>query len=174
MPATSSNHDQTPLDKIALKQQEIDRHRGRFVPWIIAAFYLSFMSALISFVVIAYQHPPNEVTSNAYQKGLEYNATLDKADAQKALGWSSDITFRDNRLNFQLFDAQHHPIPDAEVRVWFIRPSMASEDRSHVLNREGTGYSVRPDLPSQGLWQVRVTAEANGHVYQAADEIEAK
>ena len=57
MPAISSSPD--------IDQAEIDRRRGRIVPWVIAAFYLTFMSSLIGFVVIAYPHPPSDVTQEA-------------------------------------------------------------------------------------------------------------
>lgn len=159
MPATSSSPD--------LNQAEIDRRRGRFVPWVIGAFYMTFMSALIGFVAIAYQHPPSDVTAEAYEKGLAYNQTLAKGAAQAGLRWQSRILYKNGRIVFVLKDGLRQPISHARVKVWFVRPADASMDRSVDLTEQKPGvYAAEAGLP-QGLWEVHVTAALQGEEYQA-------
>ena len=160
-------------DHDAAAQREIDRRRGRFVPWIIAIFYMTFMSVLIGFVVIAYRNPPSEVTPEAYEKGLAYNNTLAQAGAAAQLGWLSTITYDKDRLVFRLIDGHHQPIDLARVRVWFVHPAESAYDRSFDLRSDGNGvYSVAAPLPAKGLWTVHVTAEQMDHQYQSTTQIE--
>ncbi|MGZ3306733.1 MAG: FixH family protein [Asticcacaulis sp.] len=154
-------------------QREHDRRRGRFVPWIIAAFYLTFMTTLIGFVVIAYRNPPSEVTPEAYEKGLAYNDTLNKGLQQNALGWTSDIRLEHDRLTFRLDDAHHAGVEGAVVRAWFVHPGNASLDRSFDLHPIAPGvYAADAALPARGLWTVHVTAEQKGRQYQAVTPLE--
>lgn len=146
----------------------IDRERGKIVPWVIAAFFLSFMLPLIGFTIIAFTHKPSEVTANAYQKGLAYNATLEKAAAQAALGWTSEIRFAGKRLQFSLKDAQQAPIAGAEVKAWLVRPAEQQLDHAIPLNETAKGlYEGDMELPAKGLWSVRVTALSQGKQFQA-------
>ena len=164
MSVTSSNLD--------ADQAAIDRHRGRFVPWIIAAFYLAFMSALIGFVFIAYAHPPSEVTSEAYEKGLAYNDTLAKSAAQQALGWTSTIGYSQGRVTLTLHDSQHQPITQARAKAWFVHPDNHAMDRSFDLQGDGKGlYSAAAPLPDTGQWTVHVTAALGTDEYQSLDTV---
>jgi len=160
MPVTSSSPDPA--------QAEIDRRRGRFVPWAIGAFYMTFMSALIGFVVIAYQHPPNETTPEAYEKGLAYNETLAKGAAQAGLRWQSKIIYKDGRIIFILRDGLRQPISHAQVKAWFVRNAGAAFDRTVNLTEQKPGvYAASAALPAKGLWEVHVTAALQGEEYQA-------
>ena len=138
------------------------------MPWIIAAFYLTFMTALIGFVFIAYAHPPSEVTTEAYEKGLAYNETLAKSAAQQALGWSSTTQYNNGRVIFTLTDTQHQPIDHAQVKAWFVHPDNHAFDRSFDLQSDSKGaYSVAAPLPDDGQWAVHVTAAMGGDEYQS-------
>ena len=170
MSVTSSNPE-TAL-KAAADQAAIDRHRGRFVPWIIAAFYLTFMSALIGFVFIAYAHPPSEVTSEPYDKGLAYNDTLAKAASEQALGWLSTTKYEGGQIVFVLRDGKHQPIDDAQVKAWFVHPDNHDFDRSFDLRDNGKGvYRAAAPLPDHGQWAVHVTAAVGGDQYQSLTTI---
>jgi len=157
----------------ASAQAAIDRRRGRFVPWIIAGFYLSFMTTLIGFVVIAYRNPPSEVTADAYEKGLAYNQILAKASVEDALGWHSTVVYERDVVRFEVHDSRRRPVTGATVKAWFVHPADASSDRSVDLRPVGDGiYEASLRLPRPGLWTIHVTAEKQGRQYQAADSVE--
>jgi nitrogen fixation protein FixH len=164
MPVTSSNPE--------LSQADIDRRRGRIVPWVIAAFYVTFMAAFIGFVVIAFRNPPNEVTGEAYAKGLAYNETLTQAAEQDDLGWQSGTVYENGRVVFSLRDANHQPIAGAHVRAWLVHPAIKANDRSVELKAVSPGiYAADVVLPSKGRWTVRVTAGQGDREYQSAADI---
>jgi len=166
MPVTLSSPD-------PVLQAEIDRKRGRIVPWVIAAFYLAFMSTLVGFVVIAYQHPPSDVTQEAYEKGLDYNAAIGKGEAQARLGWTSSISVDKGVAVFVLKDAAGRGLDGAVARAWFVRPDGSALDRSVELNATGPGrYSAKVALPAAGQWEVHVTAEVKGQQYQLVQPME--
>ncbi|EGF90036.1 fixH family protein [Asticcacaulis biprosthecium C19] len=167
MPAISSNPDQT--------QAQIDRRRGRFVPWIIVAFYVAFMSGFMAFVVIAFHNPPNEYTAEAYAKGLAYNETLAKADAQAKLGWRTQAVYSKGHLDVALSDSEGRPLDGARVRAWFVHPSVKAHDRAFDLRPDGAGrYSVAADLPVEAVWKVHVTAEQGGRQFQSMIIVEGR
>jgi nitrogen fixation protein FixH len=143
-----------------LSQAEIDRRRGRFVPWVIAAFFLSFMIPLICFTVIAFRHQPSEVTPQAYEKGLAYNQTLEAAAAQKALGWQVTLSHADGRLSVLARDAKGAPLDSGQVEVWLIHPAQKALDRHLVLTPEGQGvYATAAALPSPSVWTAHITVQ---------------
>lgn len=159
--------------KIAQTEEDLaeaarNKRRGRWVPWIIALFYLSFIAVLIGFVFIAYGNPPAESTPGAYEKGLAYNETLAKAGAQAELGWQSRIDYTRGRLTFILKDHAGEPLTAATVKAWFVHPGNPADDRSFDLRDEGQGtYTAEANLPSKGVWTIHVTAEKAGRQYQA-------
>lgn len=156
-----------------LLQRERDRRRGRFVPWVIAGFYLTFMTTLIGFVVIAYRNPPSEVTAEAYEKGLAYNQTLEKASVEEALGWKSLVTYEGGVVRFELRDNRGRPVAGANVKAWFVHPDNAANDRDIDLNAAGDGvYQASVHLPQPGLWTIHVTAERQGRQYQSVTMLE--
>lgn len=156
-----------------MSQDELNRKRGRFVPWIIGLFYLTFTTALIGFVFIAYAHPPADSTEEAYDKGLAYNAILAKADAQSELGWRSSADYTRGRLTFILQDHNGQPIKAARGQAWFVRSGNPADDRSFVLHDDGDGnYFAKAPLPATGMWTVHVTVEKAGRQYQSVSTIE--
>jgi nitrogen fixation protein FixH len=150
----------------------IEQQRGKYVPWVIAAFFVSFIVPLFGFVWIAFTHMPSEVTSNAYQKGLSYNQTLEKAAAQKTLGWKGEITLTGSTLRFLLKDAHNQPISGAKIDGWLVRPSEQALDRSVTLKETEKGlYQAEVELPAKGLWDARITALSQDKQFQTTNTL---
>ena len=148
-----------------------DKRRGRFVPWVIIAFYMTFMLAFIGFVYVAFKNPPSETTQEAYEKGLAYNDTLDKAQAEAHLGWTSNTVFIGNRLIFSLQSKDGAPVTGAKVKAWFVHPAQASNDRNFDLLEADPGeYSTVVNLPSRGAWNIHLTASRGADEFQVANE----
>ena len=60
---------------------------GRKVLWMLLGFFGVMMAVNGIFVYLALSSFSGLETVNAYVKGLDYNATLRRGAAQKALGW---------------------------------------------------------------------------------------
>lgn len=146
-----------------------DAARGRPVPWIIAAFFVSFIIPLLCFAWIAFYNKPSEVTPHAYDKGLQYNRTLAKGAAEAALGWKATLSMQGRMLVAVLVDSKEQPIRGAEVRAWFLRPSEATMDRKAVMQEVSPGrYEASLGDAAPGLWEARITAKLSSDQFQAA------
>lgn len=147
----------------------IESDRGKYIPWIITAFFISFILPLVGFAWIAFTHKPSEVTANAYEKGLRYNDVLKNASKEKELGWNADITLTGNTVRFVLKDKANKPISNATVAGWLVRPTEKSLDSQFTLKELAAGlYEARVNLPAKGLWEIRVTAESQDNQFQAS------
>jgi len=143
----------------------------RFIPWYLVAFFVFLVLSLSWFVWIAVHDYPGEVTKDAYKKGLKYNQTIEKSEAQDKLGWNSDANFimhgREIAVSFTLTDNHAKSIKNAVTNVWFIRPTHAGKDAEISLTPDGKGnYNGKTTLAWQGEWEVHISATSNGHNYQ--------
>lgn len=146
--------------------------RGKPVPWVIAAFFVSFIVPLLCFVWIAFEHKPDLVTEHAYDKGLAYNSTLKAESDMEALGWQANLSMQGNTLVMTLAGKDTKPIRGAKAEAWFIRPSKAGMDQSSFMRETAPGrYETAMPNPAPGLWQARVTAQYQGQQFQAAQEV---
>ncbi|MBW8880723.1 MAG: FixH family protein [Asticcacaulis sp.] len=124
-------------------------------------------------MVIAYGHPPQDVTANAYEKGLGYNDTLERSAVQAQLGWTSQTRYDGGTLVFELRDGRGRPIEKARVKAWFVHPGQTALDRSFDLHGGDKGvYITEAPLPAAGNWTVHVTAEVLDRQYQATTQVE--
>lgn len=147
----------------------IDPNRGKNLPWLIAAFFASFVLLLMGFGWLAFANKPSEVTENAYQKGLQYNQVLTKETQQRDEGWKTKIVLDDSYLRFRLRDAENTEASGAKVEAWLVRPSSQSMDQRFAMQEIGSGiYEARVNFPAKGLWEVHVTADYKGSQIQAS------
>lgn len=157
------------------KQRQEDIRRGRPVPFIIVGFYLSFMLMFFAFVYIAIRNPPSESTSEAYQKGLQYNQILAENERGNALGWKVEANFSDGVLNYSLVDSHGDPIRDAAVKAWFVHPSDSKRDKTFDLKVSDNGYyTVKTDGVGVAHWQIHITAAKGDNQIQTEIEAEVK
>lgn len=150
--------------------------RGRYIPWIIAGFFASFILLLSSFVWIAFSNKPSVVTENAYQKGLVYNQVLEKSQAQQQLGWNASLDVAEGKsVVLQLKDRSGAAIRGAVVEGWLVRPSSQAMDYRLSLKEASDGrYEAALELPQKGLWELHVTALYQGKQFQVSKSFEAR
>ncbi|HET6518722.1 MAG TPA: FixH family protein, partial [Geminicoccaceae bacterium] len=107
--------------------------------------------------------------------------TLAAARVQEALGWRAGFDFEGHgpsrgALDLTLADRSGVPLPGAEVRARFIRPSHQGVDFELDLPETATAgrYGADVELPLPGLWEVRVRAARGGHSYDLTERILAR
>ena len=112
-------------------------------------------------------------TENAYVKGLAYNETLRAADAQRALGWTVELSHRpvdggleDVAVSFR--DEGGNPVENLAVDAVLRRPVDDGFDRNIALEPLGAGrYGAAFALPLRGQWDVHLKATApDGTAYR--------
>lgn len=171
MTTTSSNTNKVVSEA---EQALIDKRRGRFMPWLIIAFFVGFIAILINFVMIAVANKPSEVTQHAYAKGLAYNQIIAAQEAQDALAWKALCEFKSGQLHYQLKDAKGVAIDGARVKAWFVSPANADKDQAHELIAVGSGHYVAKADLAKGLWQVHITSMKDGKQFQSVLDVEVK
>jgi nitrogen fixation protein FixH len=103
-------------------------------------------------------------TSNAYQKGLHYNATLEAAKLQSERGWRTELAYDDRtgRLILKVLDRAAAPITGLRVAASLERPATDRSDRKVALNELGEGvYATTIDL-APGAWVVAIASRRQG------------
>ena len=97
-------------------------------------------------------------TDDAYRKGLDFNETLARADAQRALGWQAGIGLEGARPVLRLRDAAGMPLDGLAISGIARRPVDEQGDQVLDLTAAGGGvYRAGGDLPVPGQWDVRIS-----------------
>jgi nitrogen fixation protein FixH len=138
--------------------------KGRHVLLGLIAFFGIMLLANAIFLYLAVTTHSGGDTSNAYQKGLHYNATLEAAKEQAAGGWKNELAYDDEtgRLTLKVLDQATAPITGLHVGAKLGRPATDREDRRVVLKEtvEGT-YAATLDL-TPGTWVVAIASRRDG------------
>jgi nitrogen fixation protein FixH len=116
--------------------------------------------------------------SNAYERGRNYSAEIERTEAQDALGWVLDVRHDGGagRIVVRLADARGGDIPGLVVSAIADRPvgRLAAIDvpLSPVGSADYAG-SFRPE--ARGAWDITVTArDAAGHEFRATRRVSVK
>jgi len=153
-------------------QSEQPSRIDRWIPWMFVAFLAVVLAANGTLVAIALSTWTGLSTTNAYQKGITYNRTLEAARAQAALGWQAELVFthlaeQQGRLDLFLKNAAGAPIDLAEVRALLVRPTQQGHDfEVHLESRGGGQYTRIIDVPMAGIWDALLRAEKAQQVFQ--------
>lgn len=155
------------------------RPSDRWIPWYFVGFFVMLAALLGNFVWLAFRDFPGTVSDKAYEQGLTYNATLQAAATQKALGWQGVISVvpdgHNIKVNYHLQHADGAVINNAVVNGWFYRPSSSKLDQKFSLQGLGNGdYQATLILPVPGVWDVRLAAQAAGHEFQQTQRVVAQ
>ena len=133
------------------------RFTGRMTLGLIIGFFAVIFAVNGIFVWYATQSWHGLDTDDAYRKGLDYNATLERAAAQKALGWRAEVTLDGARPVLRLSDSTGQPLSGLAVTGVARRPVDEHADRALELVGAGDGvYRAASDLPARGQWELRV------------------
>lgn len=136
------------------------RPSDKWIPWYIVLFFVVISGVLATFVTVALKTHTGTVTDGAYQKGLDYNITIEKARRQEALGWRAALAQEEGRVVFTLKDTEGAPVEISAAAVWFFRPTDAKADIRGTMACAGAGRCVHGAAQApRGLWEVRVRAE---------------
>jgi len=145
--------------------------RKRFLLWIFGFFGL-FITVDIIFWVVASNSHTGVVVEQAYEKGLAYNDTISKAEAQATLGWLVDVAFDASKVTIMLKDKDAVALKGANIEVTFVRPTREGYDIQQNLSETKPGvYQAEVNLPLQGQWDLRVFITWNGQQYQMSKRV---
>jgi nitrogen fixation protein FixH len=136
-----------------------DGLQGRHVLAGLAGFFGVMLLANAVFVYFAVATFSGGDTSKPYQKGLNYNQTIEADAMQAARGWQAELGYRAGTLAFRVTDRTGAPVTGLHVAADLARPATDKEDRHVVLPETAAGrYEAAIDLP-QGQWVISVASQ---------------
>lgn len=111
---------------------------GRHALALLMGFFGVVFAANAVFVYVALESWTGLSTDDAYRKGLTYNQTIARADAQHALGWRVAVTLEAaapgrQRLALTLYDRDGRPIDGRAVTATLRGPPETDSDLTTQL-----------------------------------------
>lgn len=119
------------------------------------SFFGVIFAVNMTFMYLALNTWPELVSKRAYLDGLEYNATLDAAKAQRDRGWSSVLDYTGETVMVRMTDKSQAPIVGLDINLTFRRPINDTADIKLVLNEITATpgiYTINLTLPLKGRW----------------------
>lgn len=139
---------------------------GRHFLICILAFFGVIFGMNIVFIYFATNTWTGLYQENAYIDGLNYNRTIEAAEAQEALEWkgSLELSSLGNQkvITFKLADKNDEALSGFIVKAKIRRPTLQEYDQSFILAESKAGYyETTLDLPFNGQWHVSLQATAS-------------
>ena len=141
---------------------------GRKVLILLLGFFGVMLTANAIFVYFALTSFSGLETENAYLKGLDYNATLEDAAEQRALGWQANLAHEvlsteGSRVTLTYLDKAGRPLDGLAVALEIRRPTTETFDQTLELLAVGPGrYQADFSFPEKGAWFLRISASQDG------------
>jgi nitrogen fixation protein FixH len=146
---------------------ETTARKSHWIPWTFVGFFgvvVVVNAVMIWFAVTTFTGLDRE---EPYLRGIDYNAVLEEQRRQEALGWTAAVAANGDRLAVEVVDRLEQPVAGAVVHAALTRPVNAALDFTAELEAAGAGrYAAPIDWPAPGRWDVLVTVEQDGHVFQ--------
>ncbi len=144
---------------------------SRLVLGILFTFFAVIFAINFTYIYIAQKTWRGVATQNSYQKGLEYNKTLEYVKSQKQLGWISQIKYINSTKNAGaltvcLLNKNHRPIKNAKLVAKIIRPTQEGYDFAQDLMPQNNCYFTKINFPLKGQWVFEIQAFKGDDVFQ--------
>lgn len=99
---------------------------------------------------------PGLEVKNSYVASQSFDA---RRAAQEALGWNVTATVENGVLRLGFTDADGSPVQPEGLTALIGRPTIARDDLTLALEREGSGFRAPVDLGS-GAWVLKLDAQS--------------
>ncbi len=154
----------------------------RFIPWYFVLFFIVLTIIYGIMISFAVKTQTGMVTEHPYEKGLNYNKTIELANTQDSLGWKSNIDIEFNSLNnkigklkFTISDANKKLILADKVVAKIVRPTQGNMDFNINLSPDKNGgFEAEIKFPQEGLWEIRIYTKSANNNYQTSKRLVVK
>ena len=136
--------------------------KDKWVPWYFVLFFAVIALLDGIFVYLAVSTQTGLVTEHAYEKGLAYDALLEKAAQQPDI--KQVFSYKDGVMRWALKTEDNAAIKNAVVEGQVIRPVQDGYDFNVTFKDQGGGiYEAKPSMPLPGLWEVELSVTWNNN-----------
>lgn len=139
------------------------------IPYVFFIFFAVVIAVNVFFVYISKQSWRGVVTEDAYQKGINYNKTIEQVKKQEELGWQVKVRYegaKNGVMMINVFDRKGKVINDANIYVEFRRPTQEGYDFAQAIPMSGGIYISKINFPLLGQWEAQIVVNRNGEVFQ--------
>ena len=161
------NTDVSEIDRGYLRKLALGKPiTGRTVLiWLLGSFAVIF-AANFALIYVALTTLHGEETENSYDASQVYNQKLAAAKAQELLGWTVNVTTRQEnggvRVVADIRDRDGLAVPGLEVHAKFMHPIDRFSDRDAMLASDGAEYEGFAGNVHIGRWTLNIEAKLNG------------
>lgn len=146
---------------------ETTARKSLWIPWTFVGFFGVVFVANAIMIWLALSTFTGLDRDEPYVRGIGYNDVLAEERRHEALGWTAAVEADAERLAVEMADRLQRPVTGAVVYAEITRPVDAALDFAADLAAAGDGrYAAAIDWPAPGRWDVLVTVEHDGHVFQ--------
>jgi nitrogen fixation protein FixH len=148
---------------------------GRIILISMLAFFGVIFAVNGTFLYFAISTWPDLVSDEAYQEGLNYNQTLDQAQLQSDLGWTSQLQSNNQSIKVNLSDKSGNPLSGITIKAIIKRPVEDITPIIVILSEDDQypgQYSAAVKFPLPGRWYVKIDGtQSDEIVYRMEYEI---
>jgi nitrogen fixation protein FixH len=141
------------------------RSAWRLFPWLVAAGMGIVVAVNAGMIYAALASFPGKASDGDFALSNRYDAVLDAAQREAALGWDLQARTDDTgRAVVVLLDRNGSPLRGATLAGAATRPLGALETQPLVFQETVAGsYEANMALPARGQWELSLSASADGH-----------
>jgi nitrogen fixation protein FixH len=127
----------------------------------------------VGMVTAAMKSFPGKAGSEGFALSNHYDAVLDRADHQAALGWRVDVQLgADQHPLVRLTGRDGRPLANATLEMSAERPLGSTQSYRLTLGALGDGfYRTETELPAAGQWDLTIQASANSQDFAVTRRI---
>ena len=131
-----------------------------------AAFFGVIIAVNITMATFATSSWTGLVVKNSYVASQKFNAELAEAEAQAALGWTSQLSYQGQQLTFDLRDDAGKVLSPSVVMLSLGRPAFEQKDQQIELTANAAGGYETAITLDNGTWMMRVDAVIGDQTYR--------
>lgn len=140
------------------------RSAWRLFPWAVIAVMALVVAVNAGLVFAALHTFPGQAGDAGFALSNHYDAVLDRAGRQAALGWDLSASTTNGHAIVTLRDRTGAAIGGATIVATAARPLGASDTQRLVFHETASGrYAADVSLPLPGQWDLTITATQAGH-----------
>jgi nitrogen fixation protein FixH len=132
-----------------------DPNRGRWIPWVFVGGMAVVIAVNLVLVYAALTTFTGVTTGHAYDRGRAYNAVIEEAARQDALGWTARVALASGVLDVVVTDREGAPVRGSLEGV-LLRPLEGTEVPLDFVAAGPGRFRAAPALPARGQWEARL------------------
>ena len=131
---------------------------GKHVLVMMVAFFGVIIAVNVTMAMMAKGTWTGLVVKNSYVASQQFNASLERATAQRKRRWIDRLVYADGAAVLTLTDAAGSAVTLERATVQVGRPASEHADRSVELAQRDGSYQAELNL-APGIWAIRISAQ---------------